>query len=308
MAYDDRVRSESWDMPIIDIDLWAVIVYTLLAVATIYLPVVSETIIRSAFGLGMVMFVPGYTLIAVLFPGKKDINLIERLGLSFALSIAMSPLIGLALNYTSWGVSLDSTVICLTALTIFCAVIANRRRHELMFEDQFNIDLGNVWENAKKRMFPANEDRLDKVLTVILALAIITTIATFAYVVMSPRQGELFTEFYVLGPNGQASTYPQNYNLGDSKPVIVGVINQEGRSTAYDLMIVLNNSTTASQLYSEQFILDDNQTWEKSIEITPDRVGNNMKLEFLLFKDGNTTAEYRDTHIWINVSKPLGTR
>ncbi|MGE5403256.1 MAG: DUF1616 domain-containing protein [Candidatus Doudnabacteria bacterium] len=307
MAYDDRVRRENWEMPTIDADLWIVIGYTLVVVATIYLPVVNETIIRSALGLGLILFIPGYSLIAALFPDNRDIDWIERLGLSFGLSIGVSSLVGMALNFTPWSIRLDPIVICLSLFTIVCAVVANKRRHELRPEDRFNKDLGKVWENVKTKMFPDGEDRLDKALTIMLVLAIITTIATFAYVVMSPRQGELFTELYVLGPDGQASNYPQNYNLGDAKPVIAGVINHEGRSTSYDLMVVLNNSTTASQLYFEQFMLDDNRTWEKSIEIKPDRIGNNMKLEFLLFKDGNTAAAYLDTHIWINVSYPLET-
>jgi uncharacterized membrane protein len=36
----------------------------------------------------MIFFIPGYALIAALFPGKADIGGIERVILSFALSIA----------------------------------------------------------------------------------------------------------------------------------------------------------------------------------------------------------------------------
>jgi uncharacterized membrane protein len=301
MAYDDRVRWESWEMPTIDVDLWIVIVYTLVTVATIYLPVVNETIIRSALGLGMILFVPGYSLIAALFPGDKDIDWIERLGLSFGLSIAVSSLVGLALNFTPWGIRLDPIVICLTLFAIVCTAVAEKRRHELKSGDQFNVDRGKVWENCKVEMFPDGEDRLDRVLTVILVLAIIATISTFAYVIMFPNHGERFTEFFILGPDG-ANNYPKYYQLGDSKPVTVGVINHEYRSATYGLVVALNDSIKISHLYSENFTLGDNQTWEKLIEIKPDRAGNNMKLEFLLFMDGNKTAPYRESHIWINVT------
>jgi len=37
---------------------------------------------------------------AALFPGKDDLDGIERIALSFGLSIAVVPLMGLALNYT----------------------------------------------------------------------------------------------------------------------------------------------------------------------------------------------------------------
>jgi len=38
----------------------------------------------------------------------------------------------------------------------------------------------------------------------------------------------------------------------------------------------------------------------KEIEIKPDTTGENMKLEFLLFKNDEL---YRDLHLWINVSE-----
>ena len=46
------------------------------------------------------LFLPGYALIATLFPRKDDLDGIERIALSFGLSIAITPLLGLALNYT----------------------------------------------------------------------------------------------------------------------------------------------------------------------------------------------------------------
>jgi len=45
----------------------------------------------------LVLFLPGYTLIATLFPRKDDLDGIERVALSFGLSIAITPLLGLAL-------------------------------------------------------------------------------------------------------------------------------------------------------------------------------------------------------------------
>ena len=49
-------------------------------------------------GLAMVLFLPGYTQIAALFSRKDDLDGIERIALSFGLSIAVVPLIGLGLN------------------------------------------------------------------------------------------------------------------------------------------------------------------------------------------------------------------
>jgi uncharacterized membrane protein len=123
-----------------------------------------------------------------------------------------------------------------------------------------------------------------------------------AYVVAVPKQGEKFTEFYLLGPGGKADNYPTNFHLGDTKPVIVGIADHEYRNVTYDLVVRLNDSVRATQLYSEQMTLADNQTLEKHINLTPDRSGTNMMMEFLLYADGNMTAPYRELHLWVNVT------
>lgn len=284
------------------VDLKLIIGFVVVTLGFIYIPVINETIIRSALGLIMILFVPGYSLIAALFPGKKDIDGIERAALSFGLSIAVSPLIGLGLNYTPWGIRLDPIVVCLTIFTIICTLIANKRRHELIDEERFSIDFVGIYRQFRGEVFSQDKTQLDKALTVVLIISILLSIAMLAYVIVVPKTGETFTEFYILGHDGKADNYPTKYALGDDKPIIVGVVNHEYRNVTYDLVIALNDSTTITNLYTEQLTLENNQTWEKTIDLTPDRVGTNMKLEFLLYADGNMTAYYRECHLWINVT------
>jgi len=52
----------------------------------------------------LVLFVPGYVLVAALFPRNGDIDWIERVALAFGLSIAVVPLLGLLLNFTPFGI------------------------------------------------------------------------------------------------------------------------------------------------------------------------------------------------------------
>lgn len=59
----------------------------------------NETQVRIILGLPLVLFLPSYALIATLFPRKGDLDGIGRIALSFGLSIAITLLLGLALNY-----------------------------------------------------------------------------------------------------------------------------------------------------------------------------------------------------------------
>ena len=98
-------------------DLTLVVVWLALSLAVIYLPILNETILKALFAIPFVLFIPGYCLIAALFPKNDDIGSSERIAFSTGLSIAIVPLIGLALNYTPFGIRLDPILITLTALS-----------------------------------------------------------------------------------------------------------------------------------------------------------------------------------------------
>ncbi|MCD6456429.1 MAG: DUF1616 domain-containing protein [Methanophagales archaeon] len=93
-----------------DLDLALVILFTLLCIPFVLISPLSETPIRIILGLPLVLFLPGYSLIAALFPRKDDLDAIEQIALSFGLSIAITPLLGLALNYTPFGIRLTPGV------------------------------------------------------------------------------------------------------------------------------------------------------------------------------------------------------
>lgn len=98
-----------------------------------------------------------------------------------------------------------------------------------------------------------------------------------------------------------ADDYPTELNLSDSKMVIVGIVNHEYDVVDYSLELVLDNELLAQ--YQETISLLHNETWERNVTFSPDRPGEDMKLQFLLYKDHNYTAPYRDLHLWINVSE-----
>ncbi|MDD3092343.1 MAG: DUF1616 domain-containing protein, partial [Methanoregulaceae archaeon] len=69
-------------------DVSIVLIWTLVTVISIYVPPLNASPVRVALALPMILFIPGYSLIAALFPSNREIDLIERIALSFGLSIA----------------------------------------------------------------------------------------------------------------------------------------------------------------------------------------------------------------------------
>ncbi|VVB71845.1 Uncharacterised protein [uncultured archaeon] len=274
---------------------------TVLALATLIftLTPLSSLPARIPLGLAMVLFVPGYTLIAALFPRKTDLEGIERVALSFGLSIAVVPLISLGLNYTPWGIRLTPVVVSLAFFTMAMAGVAYLRRDSLPEEERFTTHLLASMKSLKADILADEKSRLDKALTVILIITILLSIAALVYVIVTPKQGEKFTEFYILGPGGKAYDYPTRVYEGNKSKVIVGVVNHEYVLTNYSMRLSLDNTT----IQSRNMTLQHNETWERPVTYILNKTGDLQKLEFLLYKEGNYTGPYRDLHLWVNVSE-----
>jgi uncharacterized membrane protein len=261
----------------------------------ILIPGLSETPVRSALGLPMVLFYPGYALIAALFPKKGDLDGIERLALSFGLSIAVVPLLGLGLNYTPWGI-IKPILPVLNLFTFAMLAIAFWRRAKLPEEERFYIPFHEI-KKVREEISAEPKSKLDKILTVVLIISILASIAMLIYVIVAPKIGERFTEFYILGPSGKAEGYPTALKLNESGVVIIGIVNHEYELVNYTLEVKLEGDL----LLNDKVTLEHNTTYEKPYQITPSKNGTNMKLEFLLFKENNSTP-YRNLHLWVNVS------
>jgi len=123
-------------------DLALVILLTLACIPSVLVPPLNETPVRVLLGLLLVLFLPGYSLIAALFPAKDDLDGIERIALSFGLSIAVVPLLGLALNYTPFGIRLVPVLVVLSMFTVSLAVVAGVRRLGLPEGERFVVGVG----------------------------------------------------------------------------------------------------------------------------------------------------------------------
>ena len=304
-----------------------------LLVSLLLIPLVFFNIqptLRLILGLPFLLFIPGYVLVFALFPARKTdrgIDTLERIILSFGLSIAVVPLIGLLLNYTPWGIRLEPILLSVLFFIIGIGLFGVYRWKKTDPEERFIISL--------KIPLPQQENRVDRVLTVILAIAILVVLVSLIYVIALPRTGEKFTEFYLLGPTGKAEGYPQNLTTQQNATVIVGVANHESHPVNYTIEIWLINQTTVTNQtsYNQMWYLTTmtttlpsqpvnteepwNPQWSHSYTFKIDKPGT-FKLAFLLFTspdaityrtDANysdiadqiITSAYRETHLWLNI-------
>ena len=279
----------------------------------------SSTVLRVALGLPFLLFFPGYTLISALFPRKSALDGIERVALSFGLSIAIVPLIGLVLNYTPWGIRLYPILISLTIFILATSAVAWLRRRKLPEDEKISLSLNLSLPGWR------GQSSLDRALSVILVVAILAAVGTLGYVIATPKVGEKFTEFYILGPEGKAENYPTEFVMSEGKvtqvsygekakkgemgKVIVGIVNHEQEDASYRVEVRINERKVKIWLGGTEadevgpVALSQGEKWEHEIGFAPSQVGSNQKVEFVLYK-GNETYFKDPPHLWVNVKSP----
>ncbi len=267
-----------------------------LITAIIFFP---SSVGRIILGLPFVLFFPGYVLMAALFPKKEGISGIQRLALSFGMSIAVVPLIGLILHCTTWGIRLESILYSMALFMFVISAITWLRWRRLPKSERFSIEFqlripiwrgsvwgGNVW---------------NKVLSVVLVLAILGAAGMLGYVLAMPKMGERFTEFYILGSSGKAIEYPGELKLGEEEKVTVGIINQEHETMSYRVDVRIDGVRNSE---IEHIVLEQGEKWEETVSFVPEVAGENQKVEFLLYKNMEVKPCLEPLHLWVSVKHP----
>lgn len=294
-----------------------------------------ENPVRLILGLPFILFIPGYILVFAFFPFKrseKGISVIERIALSLGISVAIVPLFGLGLNFSPWGIRLEPLLLIICLFIFGVGSVGLYRWYKITPEERFcyTFDVS----------LPTFENRFDKVVTIVLGVLIIIALTLTIYVIVVPKVGEKFTEFYILGPNGKAEGYPQNLSVDENTSVILGISNHEYRPIIYTIQVWLVNETTLFNTsrttnetivnhmwFVDEITIELNHTqvnfdtpeepqWEYNYSFSISQQGN-FKLEFLLsitpfvpfsknvdYKDMAEqilTTAYRELHLWLTV-------
>ncbi|HWR25335.1 MAG TPA: DUF1616 domain-containing protein [Methanosarcina sp.] len=284
-------------------DLLLVAGLVLLTDIFVLVPALSDSFLRTYLGILLVLILPGYALTGAVFPAKKDLEGIERAAISFGLSIAVVPIIGFGLNYTIWGIREIPILTVLSIFTLLMCAVAYYRRSLLPETEVFEVPFKESFLDTKTKIFKNSESKTDKILAVGLIICIFASVGSLAYILENPKEGEHFTEFYILGSDKTAGNYSTEFLQGQKGTVNVGIVNHEYRSIDYTMEVRLENRSLPLSENQKQISLENNMSWEEPVVFTPPFEGKNMKLEFLLFNETDKTNPYRDLHLWVNVTK-----
>lgn len=118
-----KIKSKYWFI--------TVVTFTALTFLTAY-TIPSDSVFavfRYAFGFIFVSFIPGYCLLRLIFPKNKEVDMVEKIVLSVALSFSIVGLVGLFLGLTAIGINFTSVTVSLVMVVLFLSLLALKRNN-----------------------------------------------------------------------------------------------------------------------------------------------------------------------------------
>lgn len=317
------------------VDLLAIVAFVLLADAVVSLAG-ALPFLRVVVGFPILFFVPGYVLLAALFPGEAPagtpsvrdqvaadggIALSTRLALSFGLSVALLPVFAVGLAFSPAGFGTESLLGLLTAFVVLGAAIGAVRRLRLPPEARFQVP-------ARRRLsdfvgFVAGPGSPLRVgLNLLLVASILVAASGFAYAVFVPPADPEYADFMLLTESGDgeyvSSGYPTEFTRGEAQEVVVGIANHREERTRYSVVVELQRVRGAgsdlqvlerSELTRFGAPVEPEETWYGPHDVAPDVVGEDLRLVYYLYlgdapDDPTTGSAEEHLHLWIDVSVP----
>lgn len=106
-----------------------------------------------------------------------------------------------------------------------------------------------------------------------------------------------FTELYI-GSKEAPAPFPKTLTVGKETSITLGIINQEGHLLSYWVRIVLTGEEGAR---TDPITLRHLEKWEGEVHFVPRKAGTNQKLEFELYREGDTQPYLAPLYLWVDV-------
>lgn len=289
----------------------------------------SESSLR-LFATGpLALFFPGYALVSVLFPARerdaqrtaataadaqpRGINVTERLGLAFVLSIAIVPLIVMALSLTSYGLTTTSIAAALGLVTIGTAQAGAIRRLRTPTGERFTVS-PLTWLGQLR----SDDGTVATASSVLLVAAIGLAVGALLVGFLMPVSAGGYTELglYSEDEDGEtvAGALPSEVAPGESIPLTVAIENQEGHDQNYTVVVqeqVLEDGEVVERTRLQRIDASVSDgatgTGERSVTPTAD-AGETVRISVLLYygeppetPTNDNAAE--ETYFWVSVTE-----
>jgi uncharacterized membrane protein len=288
-------------------DIGVLCLWGILAVLSIVLPVVRESIVRALVAGSFVVFAPGYALLAALYVRDGQLSVLERGVFSVGASLALVGLVGLLLaEVPALGIRLETVLGAQLLLVGVFLTICVFRRRAIEPEERAVPARGLLGGSRRAWAGRSAVGGGSTAVQVAIVLAVLASLGATVFVVATPLPSEEYTEFYVLGPDGSAETIPETVAPDEEIELLVGAANHEHRTVEYELQVQTRGADPAV-VATDSWRLDHEAVREEPFVFEPTGDDETVVLEFLLFYDGGgapaevVDPETADRHVTVRV-------
>lgn len=268
------------------------------------------------------LFLPGFALTTVLFPGRSAdgetvaraemsrISLVERAALSVGVSVGLLPLLAAGFDLVL-GRIVGPTIVVIAVFSGGMALLGGVRRLRLPRADRFEVPIARWFDELTAAV--SGESTGTAVANVLLAGSVVLALGAVGVAFAVPQEGATFTHFAVgTEQEGEFVTddYPDDLAVGEVAETAVLIENNEGGPMEYHVATrfeqVQDGTVTVVQDADEFTVtVESGETATESYSATRSITGDNVRLRFLLYRDEPPTdprpeTAYRTVHIWID--------
>lgn len=288
---------------------------------------IESSVLAPVLGIPLLVFCPGYVVVAALFPRRKitegegtdlpsGIDLFQRAALSFAVSLVVLP--PLALVWWAVGPGLRHVPVALATFVCLGTVVALVQRRQVAPAVRFRLPVRR-W-GADLRSAVTDGSWVSRSVNIVLLLSVLLAVASIGFALAVPNDGEEYTGFYLAteDESGElvASGFPTEFGRNESRPLIVGVQNHEDTRIRYVVVVELQrvegdgtdlSVRESTELDRFRVTLDANEEWERRHSIAPRMAGRDLRVQYYLYRgnppdDPSVRSAYRTAHLWIDVT------
>ncbi|NTW02398.1 MAG: DUF1616 domain-containing protein [Oscillochloris sp.] len=240
---------------------------------------------RLVLGLAYALFVPGYLICAAVFPYADAIASSTRIGLSFGLSVAITPIIAIGLDRLPWGITPIPITVAMMLIVVAGAAAVTYRRSSILPERIYMPGL-----IARRPQLGA------ALVAMLLSLAVIL-------LACAPLRHHEPTEIYAVGQEGHARDYPGAVVIGQPVSLTIGVYNAERAATHYQIQVRAQAAGQAGTTLAEStpFLVGPHERTEQIITWKMSIVGPTQAVTIDLI-DRDRAQVTRQLMFWLDVS------
>ncbi|MCC7372894.1 MAG: DUF1616 domain-containing protein [Chloroflexi bacterium] len=184
--------------------------------------------VRLVLGLIVVLYLPGYCLLAVLAPRRQSLDQAERIGISIGVSVAIIPLLALLLDASPGGLRPWPVVMAETVWIVSCVLLALWQRSQ-----QPPPSMRPAISQIPTRRWLGQLSGPERIVFPLVLIALVLAGGAALVTMLTPTADDLMTEMYVLGRGGLAEQLPRKVEVGEPVNVTLGIVNHELFSQRY---------------------------------------------------------------------------